>query len=308
MPLDHGGSCALSFEKLDLGISLANQGLGGAECIDEAAADFGGQKKHAEDAQSVDASSQSKGKAKAKGKSGGSHCKGAQMCELCQPVKDDFGKKTYCRRCMQDYKCAERRAKADKQLPFFKGLAADVEKLRRFLSEYRSEAGGAHGTGNRRGGFNWVRYTAKVAKQVGVRRGGRILQKTEKEFVDIMKSCGSIVEWALAEFRRRRCDPARETGIDPDTKLPTVECMESSYRDEYEDNFRSDIVGAATRERKTPKSNDFTVFAGQLGARLRYGRREAGVGGRRLGRRIGRRIVGRGCGCCKGRSISEGVL
>ena len=97
---------------------------------------------------------------------------------------------------------------------------------------------------------------------------GRKVQKTRKQFIDFMMEKGRSNEWAEAEYDRRRVDPSRTTGTDRDTGLPTVECFEPQFEEDYEDNYRTDEVESATKEKTNPKDKDFKIPFGQLGQGL----------------------------------------
>ena len=64
-----------------------------------------------------------------------------KMCELCEEDTDDWGKKRFCRLCMQDVECAERRAKADKEKDFYDQIIKDIAAFRSFIAQFRKETG-----------------------------------------------------------------------------------------------------------------------------------------------------------------------
>ena len=52
-----------------------------------------------------------------------------------------MGGRSFCRLCMQDVECAERRAKADKEKDFYDQIIKDIAAFRRFIAQFRKETG-----------------------------------------------------------------------------------------------------------------------------------------------------------------------
>lgn len=152
----------------------------------------------------------------------------------------------------------------DGETEYVEQMKKDVNTYKKFIDTFRKESGPSLGSGNQRGGFDWANFRTSITVSTGAQSGTRKVMRTKKEFISIMEGRGMSKDWAEAEFNRRLIDPRRDTGVDADTGLQTVEISEN-YVDEFTNRQRSDTMLAGTKTKKRPKQKDFEELLTNLG-------------------------------------------
>lgn len=183
-------------------------------------------------------------------------------CAYCKNVTDDFsGNKKECRSCMKNVESAQRDAKANGELDLFKELQKDPEKMFHFLQAWEAEVGPPKGSGNARGGFKFAAYKQTYYTERSHKELSGIIMLTQKQFVDMLVQKGRDRAWAESEYQRRTQDEAYKKGIDPDSRLPTIQASSADREEQEVKRARQDEVGLVGREIKNPKRKATTSIA-----------------------------------------------
>jgi hypothetical protein len=183
----------------------------------------------------------------------GTSSKTCRRCKIDKGKNELTGAKAFCKLCWPDYEAAKTDAIRQQEHTTFQDIDGEDDLLNDCLDDWVKNTPPSRGAGSKRGGYKFAIFKNKVLSRQGIRRGNK---KTMKAFIDLMECRGKDKLWGASEFERRSLgNTGWKTGVDKDTKLPTVQCHVSSEEEQFEVDAMEDEVAFETKRVAATKKN-----------------------------------------------------
>ena len=191
-----------------------------------------------------------------------------KWCYVCEKETTDWQTKAECRPCNNDKEAAVRDAKAQKQTDALKIIMSGGKpSIGHWIRTWRVKCGPSLGSGNKRGGFAFAKYSEERGQVLETTDRDQKLMKTKTEFIEYFKGKGMTPEWGEEEYKRRLVDDRYLKGLDPDCGLPTMQCTGVQERgSQANTQFLKSAVHMDTKAKANPRASDIAQLMDGLGS------------------------------------------